>query len=90
MASTTPTSMRPKEAVKPDLWKQALATLNAEDQKQYEDCSSSIVCGYSEKIKSTAISKSNTKYVLRGLPLSVGEGDLRILVYSAPRRVGTR
>lgn len=52
MASTTPTPMRTKEAVKPDLWKQALATLNAEDQKQYEDCSSSMldmlkqVCNY--------------------------------------------
>ena len=44
--------MRTKEAVKPDLWKQALATLNAEDQKQYEDCSLSMldvlkqVCNY--------------------------------------------
>lgn len=35
--------MRTKEAVKVDLWKQALATLNAEDQKQYEDCSSSML-----------------------------------------------
>ena len=39
----TPTPVRAKEAVKPDLWKEALATLSPEDQKQYEDCSSSML-----------------------------------------------
>ena len=39
----TPTTVRVKEAIKPDLWKEALATLSLEDQKQYEDCSSSML-----------------------------------------------
>ena len=42
-ATMTPTPVRAKEAVKPDLWKEALATLSLEDQKQYEDCSSDML-----------------------------------------------
>ena len=42
-ATITPTPVRAKEAVKPDLWKEALATLSPEDQKQYADCSSSML-----------------------------------------------
>ena len=39
----TPIPERAKEAVKPDLWKEAFATLSPEDQKQYEDCSSGML-----------------------------------------------
>ena len=42
-ATMTPTPVPAKEAVKPDLWKEAFATLNPEDQKQYEDCSLSML-----------------------------------------------
>ncbi|MCJ1273175.1 hypothetical protein MMC21_000964 [Puttea exsequens] len=35
--------LRTKEAVKQDLWREALANLNAEDQKQYQDCSSNML-----------------------------------------------
>ena len=42
-ATMTPTPARAREAVKPDLWKEALATLSPEDQKQYEDCSSGML-----------------------------------------------
>ena len=39
----TSTTAQATEAVKPDLWKQALATLSTEDQKQCEGCSSSML-----------------------------------------------
>ena len=42
-AMMTPIPLRAKEAVKPDLWREALATLSPEDQKQYEDCSMSML-----------------------------------------------
>ena len=42
-ATMTPTPVRAKEAVKPNLWKEAFATLSPEDQTQYENCSSSMI-----------------------------------------------
>ena len=43
VASTMLVPLRTKEAVKQDLWREALANLNAEDQKQYQDCSSNML-----------------------------------------------
>ena len=43
MASTKSAPVRTQDTAKPDLWKQALATLSAKDRKQYEDCSPSML-----------------------------------------------
>ena len=42
-AMMTPTPVSTEKALKPDLWKEAFASLSTEDQKQYEDCSSSML-----------------------------------------------
>ena len=42
-ATMTPTPVPAKQAVKLDLWNEALATLSPEDQKQYENCSPSML-----------------------------------------------
>ena len=37
MPSPSMAAELPQDGAKPDLWKQALATLTAEDQQQYQD-----------------------------------------------------